>query len=90
MRSFTKVLITFMIILCLGVAGYSGWQILSKVLEYRRGDNTYEALEEHIDTDGGGETAVVRVHPRDADGVPGNGMDGVTIIPSGEDRKSVV
>ena len=87
MRSFTRILTACMIILCMGVAGYSGYKILSKMLEYRRGDNTYQALEKHIDTEGGEEVVTVRVHARSTEGEPGTGAAAAesTAVPDGTD-----
>ena len=78
-----------MIIFCMGVAGFSGYKILSKMMEYRRGDNTYQDLEKHIDTDSGGDVVTVRLHTRSKDGEPGAGTRAAaaesTAAPDGTD-----
>lgn len=44
-----KVIRTILILLCLSVMAYSGFQIYRELAEYREGDEAYAALEQYVD-----------------------------------------
>lgn len=48
-----KAILGILIVICLGVLGYSGYHIISQQLEYRKSDKAYEELQDYRDTDTG-------------------------------------